>query len=485
MSESVSETLLWGRILEGMVAFTAVRTTGIYCRPGCSARPHRDNTRLFDIAAAAEAEGFRPCLRCRPYRAAPPAFMSGPDIVCRGVGMILDGFLDSSTEGDMADHLGVSSRHLRRLFRDHVGVTPNELAKSSRAHFARRLLDDTDLTVTEITFAAGFGSVRQMNRVVREIFRSSPTELRAKRRKADRLVADGGLPLRLPFDGPLDWQAIIRHLMPRTIPGVEHITDSSYRRTVMIDGDPGILEIEPMDHQHLVVVAHLPHWEGLIHIARRASAIFGLTAPTDAARDHLRDDPVLGSLVDQFPGVRVPGTWDPFETAVLAMVGQERSQPKARAVAGQLARRHGRFIPGLSELGLTHVFPDAEALANQSLSGIDVSDEVRQSIRQLSRAMANGEAILDSSREIDDLIASLRAIPGLKEETAQYIAWRLGLHDAFPITPAECRDLTQRSMGDREPSDVSPEEWQPWRSMATAYLRTARRNGWYADRKTE
>jgi len=197
-----------------MSGFSAVVTTGIYCRPGCSARPNPGNVRHFDLAAAAEAAGFRACLRCRPYRTNPPQDRVASETVCRAIRLVVDGGLGSASEDAVAARMGVSARHLRRLFHEQVGVTPLQLARSSRAHFARRLLDDTDLSVTDIAFASGFGSLRQFNRTVGEIFRATPRELRARRRAADRLVADGGLLLRLNFEGPLDWDAMIGTLAP-------------------------------------------------------------------------------------------------------------------------------------------------------------------------------------------------------------------------------------------------------------------------------
>jgi AraC family transcriptional regulator of adaptative response / DNA-3-methyladenine glycosylase II len=216
---------------------SAVTTTGIYCHPGCTASPLPGNVIEYPSAAAAEADGFRACLRCRPYRTAhADPWVLDPELVCRAVRLILAGGLDDANEDDLAARLGVSGRHLRRVFLDHVGATPDQVARSRRAHFARRLLDDTDLSITDVAFAAGFGSVRQMNRLMQDVFKASPSELRAKRRRADRLVADGGLDTRLTFRPPLDWDETLAFLAMRAIPGVESITTTDagavYRRTI-------------------------------------------------------------------------------------------------------------------------------------------------------------------------------------------------------------------------------------------------------------
>src|SRR5579862_7537715 len=190
-----------------MTTYSAVVTTGIYCRPGCAGRPLAQNVRTFDHPAAAEAAGFRACHRCRPYRVAGPLATGAPELVCEAVQQIILGVMDDGgTEATLAARIGLSARHLRRLFQVHLGVTPDQLARSRRAHFARRLLDDTDLSLAQIAFAAGFGSIRQFNRVCQEVFRAQPRELRARRRVGDRLVADGGLALRLPISGELAWE---------------------------------------------------------------------------------------------------------------------------------------------------------------------------------------------------------------------------------------------------------------------------------------
>lgn len=200
-----------------------MRTTGIYCRPGCGAKPLAENVRTYELAAAAEAAGYRACLRCRPYRVAGAIAQDAPELVCRAVQLIISGLLDDAGEAALGARLGVSARHLRRMFNEHLGVTPDQFARSRRTHFARRLLDDSDLSIADVAFASGFGSLRQFNRAMREVFRSAPGQLRERRRRGDRLTADGGLVLRMPFTPPYDWDATLDFLAERAIPGVESV----------------------------------------------------------------------------------------------------------------------------------------------------------------------------------------------------------------------------------------------------------------------
>jgi AraC family transcriptional regulator, regulatory protein of adaptative response / DNA-3-methyladenine glycosylase II len=302
MSESGQRVVRSTRTTVTMTTYSAVRTTGIYCRPGCSARPRAENVTTFELAAAAEAAGYRACLKCRPYRIVGYVASSAPVLVCRAVQLIIAGALDEDSEAALGQRLGVSARHLRRLFHDHVGATPSQLAHSRRAHFARRLLDDSDLTLAEVAFASGFGSVRHFNRAMRDVFCSSPRDLRERRRRHDRLVADGGLTLRLPFDPPLDWDATLRYLARRAIPGVESVHAGTYRRTIMLDGDPGVLELEAGGPDHLLLRAHLPYWEGLIHVVERAGRMLGIDVDVMAGEAQLATDSVLAPIVQAQAG---------------------------------------------------------------------------------------------------------------------------------------------------------------------------------------
>jgi AraC family transcriptional regulator, regulatory protein of adaptative response / DNA-3-methyladenine glycosylase II len=458
-----------------MERFSAVRTTGIYCRPGCPARPDPANVERFVLAAAAEASGYRACLRCRPYRSPHPVEVAGPELVCRAVRLIADGALDDATEAALGARLGVSGRHLRRLFTDHVGVTPAQLARSRRTHFARRLLDDTDLSVTEIAFASGFGSVRQLNRACREVFHAAPQELRARRRRADRLAADGGLPLRLAFTGPLDWDALLAYLTARATPGVEVVDGRTYRRTIVVDGDPGVLELTAGGADHLVLTAHLPHWDGLIHVVERARRIAALDAPVEEAARHLAADPLIGPIVRNHPGLRVPGAWDPFEIGVRAIVGQQVSVAGATTVTGRIVARHGRAVPGLAPLGLSHCFPAPADLAHADLDGLGLTTARQEAIRAFATAVHEGTVRLDGGETLSELVASVTALPGLGPWTAQYLALRLGRADAFPTGDLGLRRALERlAPGSGADLGAVQQQWRPWRATAAVHL-------WHSD----
>jgi AraC family transcriptional regulator, regulatory protein of adaptative response / DNA-3-methyladenine glycosylase II len=381
-----------------VTTYSAVVTTGIYCRPGCGARPRAENVRTFELAASAEAAGFRACLRCRPYRVASSLGAGAPELVCRAVQLIIDGVLDTGTEAALGARLAVSPRHLRRIFNDHLGVTPDQLARSRRAHFARRLLDDTDLTVADVAFASGFASLRQFNRQMREVFGAAPRELRNRRRRTDRLAADGGLTMRLPLEPPLNWDEMAAFFADRAVPGVESVSDRVYRRTISLDGAPGVLEILPGGADHLLLRAHLPYWEGLIHVAERAGRMVG---------------------ADVAPADRAPGAWGPFEAAVQAVVGQDGPG------LGRLVRRFGPRVPGLTH-GLTHLFPSAEALAREDLDGLGLAPATAKRVAALAADVTCGRIILDHGVSRAALLASLSAGTGIDPTTADQIVQRLG-----------------------------------------------------------
>ncbi len=450
-----------------MTTFSAVRTTGIYCRPGCGARPRAENVITFEIAAAAEAAGYRACLRCRPYRLAAPIGATAPELVCRAVQQIIGGALDEGTEDALGRRLGVSGRHLRRLFTEHLGVTPTQLAYSRRAHFARRLLDDSDLTIAQVALASGFGSVRQFNRTMRDVFHASPRDLRARRRRYDRLVVDGGLALRIPVQPPYDWSGALRVLAARAIPGIEAVAGGSYRRTIVLDGEPGLLELEQGGADHIVLRTHLPYWEGLIHVVERASRMLGLDVDIDTAETALANDPLIGPIVRGQRGLRVHGAWGPFEMGVQVLIGELLGATPARTVLAAIVRSHGLHVPGLPA-GLSYVFPSAETLADADLGACQLPAPAATIVKGFAAAVASDALRLEQTASLDQLIAALTAIPGVDRSCAQMIALRLGHHDAFPYADRQLRASLQQLGGSTD--STAAEAWRPWRAQAAAHL---------------
>jgi AraC family transcriptional regulator of adaptative response / DNA-3-methyladenine glycosylase II len=462
-----------------MTEFTAVVTTGIYCRAGCPATPLRRNMRPFSYAAAAEAAGFRPCLRCRPDREPEPAWVDAPELVCRSLRSIADGALDEANEDTLAASVGVSARHLRRLFETHVGATPADVARSRRAHFARRLLDETDLSIARVGDAAGFNSVRQMNRVMRDVFHFTPQELRAKRRMPDRCVADGGLETRIPYRPPFAWDALLAYLAPRAIPGVEAVDLDAgvYRRTVELGGAPGVIEVwnEPA-HDSLRVRSHLPEIEGLVHLIAAVRRAFDLESEPAVVDRALARDPLLRPLVRAQPGMRLAGTTDPLEIGVRAVLGQQISVASATRLAGRLVTRYGRPVPGIDALGLTHVFPTAATLARADLRVVGVTGARATAINAFAAARAAGELSLERAAPAAETFARLRGLPGFGEWTASYVLMRAcGESDVFPAADLGLRRALD--VPDVRSAAARAEAFSPWRSYAAMYLWTASPEG--------
>jgi AraC family transcriptional regulator, regulatory protein of adaptative response / DNA-3-methyladenine glycosylase II len=473
-----------------MTTYSAVVTTGIYCRPGCGAKPLAKNVLTFELAAAAEAAGFRACHRCRPYRVAGPVGSDTPELVCHAVQMIINGALDDGgTETELAARIGMSQRHLRRLFLRHLGASPDQLARSRRAHFARRLLDDTDLTVLDVAFASGFGSLRQFNRAMREVFRASPTDLRRRRHRADRLAADGGLTLRLPVLPGYDWDTIRTFLGVRAVPGVESVEGDTYRRTIVVGGAPGLLEVSPGGTGYLLLRAHLPYWEGLIHVVDRVGRLLGIDTDPTAGATALRADPALGPVVDKHPGLVVPGSWSLFETGVAAVLsgrpgaadGQSAGAARAagrqsRTADGQSAGAAGRLgvlvaglgvpVPGLPG-GLTHTFPDPAEVTVGNLAPLGITGPDAEVVAALASSLGRGGGDV-CNVEIE------------RPEVRDYLAFRLGDRSAFPLGDPSLREaladvgpladveLSARANGQIVGQFTEP--WRPWLALAAMHL---------------
>jgi AraC family transcriptional regulator of adaptative response / DNA-3-methyladenine glycosylase II len=452
--------------------FIAVTSTGIYCRPICPVRsPKRANVRYYATAAAAAEAGFRPCLRCRP-EAAPgtPAWLGTSALVRRALRLVDDGILDEGSVEALAATLGIGPRHLHRLFVQHVGASPSAVAQTRRLHLAKRLLDDTNLRIAEIAHAAGFGSVRRFNDAFRHTYGRPPRELRTPPR-GTRLV-DGGdeVALRLAFRPPYDWMRVRDFLAARAVPGVERVDERGYARTIASDAGHAFVCVRPLDDEdalELRVRGAAPR--ALLQCASVARRVFDLTADPARLALAFKHDPLLAPLVGRRPGLRIPGVWDPFECAVRAVLGQQVSVAAGRTFAARLVARAGRPIVNGTD-GLTRLFPTPAALAVTDLNGLGLTSSRVHAVRALARAITNG---LDLTAPVDDVMAALRALPGIGAWTAEYVALRaLSEPDAFPSA-----DLVLRRIASGRPAPLTgralearAEAWRPWRGYAAIHL---------------
>lgn len=470
--------------------FTGVVTTGIYCRPVCpSPPPHLKHVRFFACAAAAEADGFRPCRRCHPETApGTPGWIGTPAVVSRALRLIADHALDDAPVEALACRLGIGGRQLRRLFARHLGASPVEVARARRVHFARMLLDDTLLPITEIAFAAGFRSLRQFNHAMRETFGRTPTELRDFRRgghresnQAKNSVASvtpvrmaPALIIRLPYRPPLAWSTLLRFLKVRAIPGVEIVEGGTYRRTVEINGTPGCVEIShDAGHFLLVMRVDLPVSAGLLALAERARRLFDLNADPLAISAHLRANPLLRPGLRA--GVRVPGAWDPFELAFRAVLGQQISVKGATTLSGRIAERFGRRLESAKRWGLARLSPRAVDLVDADLESVGLSEARAKTIRSLARGVVDGTLRLEASQGLEDAVERLRRVPGVGSWTAHYIAMRaFGEPDAFPSSDLGLRKASGNGAGPISQTELErrADAWRPWRAYAALCLWT-------------
>src|SRR2546428_10131669 len=503
--------------------FIAVTTTGVYCRPICPARaPKDEHVRYFPTAAAAEAAGFRPCLRCRP-EASPgtPAWLGTSGIVSRALRMIGDGALRGEGAASvlrgagapglnkdveqLAGRLGVTARHLRRLFLQHLGATPLDVALTRRVHFAKKLLDETSLAFHQVAIASGFGSLRRFNGQIRRTYSRTPTQLRRLARQ--KAAADPDCyRFRLAYRPPYDWDAMLAFLSARATPGVESVIPpprpttqnantakrpndearqslrssrplrsswsssdgSRYQRTISVDGRHGSIEVSRLESRSaLSLEVRFPDPRALLFIVERVKAMFDLGADPAIIAEHLRADPLLRGPLAKHPGIRTPGAWDGFELAVRAILGQQISVRAATTMAGRIATMFGS--PAITGDESEWLFPTPAQLAHAAIERAGVVSARAETIRSLARRVADATITFNSSVDAREMVSVLKDLPGIGDWTAEYIAMRaLGEPDAFPTGDlvlvrmaggCAARELDRRSAS-----------WRPWRAYAVMLL---------------
>src|SRR5262245_52594631 len=451
--------------------FVAVSSTRIYCRPVCTVKPPRkENCRFYPSAAAAESGGYRPCLRCRPELAPGNASVDATTRLAQAAASLIeDRALDEEGLEAVAARLGITDRHLRRAFGAEFGVSPVEFAQTQRLLLAKRLLTDTAMPVTDVAFASGFGSLRRFNTLFKERYRLQPGALR-KRMHAEGAAASDALRFELAYRPPYDWPAVSGFLAARSIAGVETVENGAYRRTarIVVDGKPrlGWIEVAPSPKKaalRVTVSASLA--KALPPVLSRVKALMDLACnPAEVAQ-------ALGELGKASPGLRVPGAFDGFEVAVRAILGQQVTVAAARTIAGRFAAEFGDAVE-TPFLSLAKVFPTPEkisAVKPGPIAKLGMPEARARTVIGLARAVAEGDLVLMPNADIEATLERLRAIPGIGEWTAQYIAMRaLAWPDAFPHSDYGVMKALETK--DPRAALAAAEAWRPWRADAVMHL---------------
>jgi AraC family transcriptional regulator of adaptative response / DNA-3-methyladenine glycosylase II len=448
--------------------FIGVRTTGVYCRPICPARtPKLENCTFFSTAAAAQAAGFRPCLRCRPEISPQVAAWRGTsNTVHRALALIADGGLDGEEAGIevLADRLGMGARQLRRLFKRHLGASPVTVAQTRRILFAKQLIHETELPMAEVALASGFGSVRRFNHTFKQMFGRPPRELRRGKARHQSHAPAVPIVLTLSYAGPFDWDAMLDFLGADTIPGLELVIGGRYHRTIALAEQRGWIEVSRRSRPDfrgdaLEAAIRFPDVCMLAAIVARIRRMFDLSADMKAIGAHLSSDAGLAPLIAARPGLRVPGAWDEFELAVRAVLDRHLEAAFARELVRRLVRAHGRPLElDGAPAGLTHVFPRPEALAAAALAPLGMPQALADAINRLARAFVMNPGLFQAGPSLEETLERLRTLPGIDDRTAHYIAMRaLRETDAFPAG-----DLSGAAA------------WRPWRAYAAMQLWTSR-----------
>ena len=465
--------------------FVGVISTGIYCRPICPARtPKREHCRFFSGSAAAQAAGFRACLRCRPEIVPElPGWRGTSNTVSRALALIAEGFLDheDGTVEALAMRVGMGARQLRRLFDQHLGVAPVAVAQSRRLLFAKQLIHETKLSMSDVALAGGFGSVRRFNHAFRSLYHRAPGELRRDTTAASvTLAATAPVMLQIPYRPPYDWDCMLAYLRARAIEGLEVVEENAYRRSVLHEGLTGTITIEHRPDKHsLMATIDFPSVRALQAMVARIRHQFDVAADIEAIAAHLSKDVTLAPLIAARPGLRAPGCWDGFELAVRAVLGQQVTVAAARRLGGTLVGLWGEPLPHAVDRRLMRTFPTARCLATADLSRLGMPAARRATISALARAAISYPQLFMPGGSVEERLTQLLAIPGIGTWTAHYVALRAFREpDAFPATDLGLLRSARRLIGEQTSAShllERTETWRPWRAYAAQYLWTADR----------
>jgi AraC family transcriptional regulator of adaptative response / DNA-3-methyladenine glycosylase II len=431
--------------------------------------------RFFATAAAAAESGFRPCLRCRPESAPDiPDWRAATPVVSRALRLIGEGLLDHAGVDELAGRLNLSTRQLRRLFLQELGAPPVAVAQTRRLLFAKKLIDETHLSMAEVAFSAGYASVRRFNDAIRQTYGRTPTELRQRRRRAALAPAGTAIELKLFYRPPYDWPATLAYLQAYATPRVEIVDDQTYRRTIALGGTPGVLEVRPIPGEHAVllrVTATLA--PNLLPISERVKRIFDLKADPAMIDAALLRDPALAPIVRLHPGLRLPGAWDGYELAVRAIL-DTRGQAEGACLASALVDAFGDAWPNTGDPALARLFPSPACLAGAPLDAIGLTPAQADAVRAVSRATLHESLDFVTAADLDEVTERLAAVPGITRLTAQQLAMHVfGEPDAFPLDdPLLNQGFSILANGGPSTADTwqHAERWRPWRAYAAMHL---------------
>jgi AraC family transcriptional regulator of adaptative response / DNA-3-methyladenine glycosylase II len=463
--------------------FTAVKTTGIYCRPICPARlPKRENVIFYPSAAVAQDEGFRPCLRCRPETAPDtPAWRGTSSSVGRALRLIEEGALDSGSVEQMAARLGLGERQVRRLFLKHVGASPVSVALSRRLLLAKQLLHETDLTIAQVAMASGFGSIRRFNESFQQVFKTAPSFLRREIGNEGPGVPAADIHLKLRYRAPYDWGAMAEFIKARLYPGVETFEAGLYRRSLRLDGQIGLVAVAQGKGDWLDVQVRLQDLTLLPKVIARVREAFDLAADPDVIGGHLRQDLALQGLVLCRPGLRVPGAFDPFEIGIRAILGQQITVSAAIKLGASLVSYLGAALPNewAQGSGVSRLFPSAASMLGSSLDFLGMPQARQRCLKAYCEAYLAEEDFFGG--DTSAVVARLLGVKGIGQWTASYIALRaLRDPDAFPAEDvALARGLMQPggARPTRDGLEQRSQAWRPWRAYAAQHIWTELASG--------
>lgn len=456
--------------------YTAVTSTGIYCRPVCPAPPPKPvHVRYYASAAECETEGFRPCLRCRPERAPQTHHTVEDERLAQARRLVADGFLNDHSNTELAETCDLSSRQLSRLFLAQYGTTPQQLHQTQRLLFAKKLLSETNLSITDVAMAAGFQSLRRFNDAFQTAYQLTPSRIRKEKKPHNH--ADG-LTLTLNHRPPFDFSASLSWLQQRALPGIESVAGGAYRRLISVNDDEQPawlrLSVHPTQANTLALTLfHVPHAR-IKHTLMHLRRMFDLDANPEAIHACLRQDKRLRPALNKWPGLRIPGAWDGFETAIRAIIGQQVSVAAAYTLTKRFVDRLGQPVHHPPQPDLHRLFPTPNMVANANMDGLGITQRRIDTIRAVAQALLEGRVNFNPHQPLDAWVKQWVALPGIGDWTAQYIALRALCHpDAFPAGDLVLRKALSNpdgSLPSIKQVKNTAEAWRPWRGYAALHL---------------